>query len=528
LERRVDESALEPDESPPGLGTGPGDVAVPDQSYRLLFERADFGCLLLDASGRLLAINAAAAAWFGQTREHLLGQALPVWLSPESAQRFTIAWPPQPGEPVEGLELDLVGATGATRCVRASFVPTDGRGAAGRQFHCVLHDISDLHSAREQAQQLLHEQAVILDNELVGMARVRNRRAVWHNRALAKMLGYAPGELLDRDARALHADDAEYERIALAAYPLIRAGGVFRAQVELRRKDGSAFWADLCGTALGGDADDSLWSFVDLSAARQAEALRVKSAELAAENRKLRELAQSQRQFGANMAHELRTPLNGIIGMAHLLQRGAARGDETHFARYVGSILLSAQKLLDMVDRILDLNAAEMNRLQLVPQPIDLPALVDETVSLHRSALEAKALNLRVELDPTLTRLQFDPLRFKQVLHAYLDNAIHFSKRQGHIAIRVRAVDHALLRLEVEDDGIGIEAKYLPQLFTQYRQLSEGLTKTHPGIGLSLALTRRIVEAQGGTVGVRSRPGQGSVFHAELPRYQRRPSGGNG
>ena len=524
----MEESPLEFDKSLPDKRVGVGSAVAPADSYRQLFERAPFGCLVLDGSASVRAVNAAAAAWLGQTAEQLLGQALTGWLSPDSAQRFALVWPPQADEPTGGLELDLVGADGATRRVITSLVPADAAAGAGCHFHCVLHDISGLHAAREQAQRLLREQAVILDNELVGMVRVRNRRAVWHNRALAKMLGYAPGELLDRDSRVLHANDAEYERIALAAYPLIRAGGVFRTQLELRRKDGSAFWVDLCGMAIGGDADDSLWSFVDLSAARQAEALRVQSAELAAENRNLRELAHSQRQFGANMAHEMRTPLNGIIGMAHLLQRGTARGDEAHFARFVSSILLSAQKLLGMVDSILDLNAAEMNRMQFLPQPIDLQALVDEAVSLQRSALETKALNLRIELDPTLTGLQFDPLRFKQVLHAYLDNAIHFSAPQGHIVIRVRAVDEALLRLEVEDDGMGIEAKNVPLLFTQYRQLSEGLTKTHPGIGLSLALTRRIVEAQGGTVGVRSRPGQGSVFHAELPRYQWRPNSGKG
>jgi PAS domain S-box-containing protein len=491
---------------------------------RDLMARAPFAYHLLDGEGRFLAVNDTAARWLGQRRDRLRGQALSAYLSDASARQFETELPAlQDGRVRSGLEFDLLAHDGSTRRVGASIVPMlDAQGRCSRS-HWVLHDLSELHAAREQAQRLLCEQSAILDNELVGLVRVHERRAVWHNRALAKMLGYAPGELVGSDSRRLHADENEYLWVGEAAYPLIRTGGVFRTQLNLRRKDGSTIWVDLCGMAIGGDENDSLWSFVDLTAIRQAETLRVRSAELAAENRQLRELARVQRLFGSNMAHELRTPLNGIIGMAHLLLRGGARGDESHFDRYLASILGSAQKLLGMVDRILDVNAAEMDQLPFHPEALSLTPLVDEVIALQRAALDAKGLDLRVELDPALTGLQFDPLRFKQVLQAYLDNAIHFTAPRGHIVVRARALDAARLRLEVEDDGIGIAVKDLPLLFTKYRQLSEGLSKTHPGLGLSLALTRRIVEAQGGSVGVRSRPGEGSVFHADLPRFQWRP-----
>lgn len=117
-----------------------------------------------------------------------------------------------------------------------------------------------------------------------------------------------------------------------------------------------------------------------------------------------------------------------------------------------------------------------------------------------------------------------DPMRLSQVVSHALSNAIRFSHPDGAVAVRARAQGTREFVVEVEDHGVGIAAADLPRLFTPFHQLSQGLARTHEGAGLGLALTRRVVEAMGGTVDVASTPGVGSVFTFTLPREA--PEGG--
>ena len=115
-------------------------------------------------------------------------------------------------------------------------------------------------------------------------------------------------------------------------------------------------------------------------------------------------------------------------------------------------------------------------------------------------------------------RVIVDPARLKQALYNYLSNAIKFSADGGPIQVRAVAEGATRFRIEVEDNGIGIAAEEVPRLFSDFQQLDAGLSKLHQGTGLGLALTRRIVRAQGGDVGVRSTLGQGSLFYLVLDR----------
>ena len=123
-----------------------------------------------------------------------------------------------------------------------------------------------------------------------------------------------------------------------------------------------------------------------------------------------------------------------------------------------------------------------------------------------------------------IDRVTLDPARLKQVLYNYLSNAIKFTNDGGHVQVRARPEGPDMFRLEVEDDGIGIAENDLGRLFVEFQQLDAGAAKRHSGTGLGLALTKRIVEAQGGSVGVRSTPGPGQrlLRHPSLAGRLRR------
>jgi signal transduction histidine kinase len=128
-----------------------------------------------------------------------------------------------------------------------------------------------------------------------------------------------------------------------------------------------------------------------------------------------------------------------------------------------------------------------------------------------------KRIEMTTAIDAAVAAVVTDPGKLRQILYNYISNALKFTADAGRVVIRVAPDEDDHFRVEVEDSGIGIDPDDLPRLFTEFQQLDSSTAKLHQGTGLGLALTRRIVEAQGGRVGVRSTPGQGSVFLAVLP-----------
>jgi signal transduction histidine kinase len=220
-------------------------------------------------------------------------------------------------------------------------------------------------------------------------------------------------------------------------------------------------------------------------------------------------------RFLASVSHELRTPLNGIIGFSELLhdrKLGPVTEDQVDV---LGDILNSSRHLLQLINDVLDLSKVEAGRMEFHPELCRVDRLAHEVRDVVRALADKKALHLAMEVTPALTAY-IDPGRFKQVLYNYLSNAVKFTPQGGSITLRIAAEGDKALRLEVEDTGIGIGANEVPRLFQEFSQLPNS-RHSDQGTGLGLALTRHIVEAQGGTVAVRSEPGRGSVFSATLP-----------
>jgi DNA-binding response OmpR family regulator len=173
-----------------------------------------------------------------------------------------------------------------------------------------------------------------------------------------------------------------------------------------------------------------------------------------------------------------------------------------------------------LINDVLDLSKVEAGKLEFRPEPVDLAILVDDVMGTMRPAADARHIQTTVAVEPDARDAVLDAARLKQILYNYISNAIKFTPEGGRIAVRVRAGADDIVRLEVEDTGIGIAAGDQHRLFVEFQQLDHGAAKQHGGTGLGLALTKRLVERQGGRVGVESEPGTGSLFFAELPRRQ--------
>jgi len=243
--------------------------------------------------------------------------------------------------------------------------------------------------------------------------------------------------------------------------------------------------------------------------------LRSKNEQLARALEAARTATAAKSRFLASVSHELRTPLNGIIGFSELLYDDRLGPVEEGQREVIGDILTSSRHLLQLINDILDLSKVEAGRMEFRPERHRLESLVLEVRDVVRPMAEKKGIEVTMEVPANLCGT-LDPARFKQVLYNYLSNAVKFTPEQGHVTVRVMPEGQNCFRLEVEDTGIGIPEEEIPRLFQEFAQLPNS-RRAEQGTGLGLALTRHIVEAQGGSVSVRSTPGAGSVFSAVLP-----------
>ena len=248
---------------------------------------------------------------------------------------------------------------------------------------------------------------------------------------------------------------------------------------------------------------------------RQLEAvLKERNFDLAAAWKQADSANSARRTFLSNMSHELRTPMSCIMGITELARR---RTDDPEMLKLLGRTMGAARHMLDTINDILEWSSIDGQQLQLDCVGFALPALLERMSMLMSDRLAERGLQLHIELAPALAGqpLRGDPARLLQVIHHLVGNAIKFTDA-GSVTVRAGlAEDNAgdvLLRIEVEDTGIGISEADQKRLFNAFEQVDSSSTRQHGGSGLGLAIARRLVELMGGEVGVSSLPGKGSTF----------------
>ena len=219
--------------------------------------------------------------------------------------------------------------------------------------------------------------------------------------------------------------------------------------------------------------------------------------------------------FLANMSHELRTPLNAILGFSSMMRRDpqltASQSENLHI------INRSGEHLLNLINDVLEMAKIEAGRLQLDIAPFDLGSLVQDVTEMMQIRAQEKGLWLQLEQPAEFPRyIKSDEARIRQILINLINNAVKFTE-QGGITLRLKGQTNARyhLLIEVEDSGAGIAPKDQTRLFEPFVQLTEG--STQHGTGLGLAITRQFVKLMGGSIGVESAQGQGSLFRIDLP-----------
>ena len=217
-------------------------------------------------------------------------------------------------------------------------------------------------------------------------------------------------------------------------------------------------------------------------------------------------------EFLAVVSHELRSPLNAMLGWAKLLHRSKLdEGTVTHAAE---AIERNARSQAQLIEELLDISRIVAGNLRLDLHAIDLAPVIEAAVDDVSPTAEAKAIHLRVSLDPLTEPVLGDPSRLKQVVWNLLSNAVKFTPQGGSVEVRLARAESGA-RIMVSDTGKGIKAEFLPHIFDRYRQEGQDASK---GLGLGLNIVRSLVELHGGTTQAESRgEGQGATFSVTLP-----------
>ena len=254
------------------------------------------------------------------------------------------------------------------------------------------------------------------------------------------------------------------------------------------------------------------------------ENLNRRSEELAAANLRISEADHMKSVFLANMSHELRTPLNSIIGFSEVLASRLEGDIDQKFMGFIDNIHTSGTHLLEIINDILDLSKIEAGKGELNISEVALPSVVESVKRVIKGVTRQRSISVETSFPDDLPNFQGDAVRIKQILYNLLSNAVKFSYDGGRVVVAagMMEVEESPLKkrsifFSVKDDGIGIAPADHENIFNEFQQAEDSLSRSRGGTGLGLAITSRLVDLHGGSIFLESKLGEGSTFTVVLP-----------
>jgi len=402
------------------------------------------------------------------------------------------------------------------------------RGAKGRYLGRVWYfrDISEIVNSRRamEASELRYRTAFQTTLDAIAITTLKDGRYLDVNRAFVEKLGYSSEELIGRSSLKLNiwVDPQERQHFV---QKIASGEHVLNFEARFRRKDGSEFWGIFSVSHMELNGQACLLSITrDITASKLAQEelaeyrkhleqlVEKRTAELSAAKEAAEAASVAKSAFLANMSHEIRTPLNAITGMAYLIRRS---GLSTAQSAQMDKLEAANEHLLSIINAVLELSKIEAGKLALAETPLRVESVIGNVLSMLSERASAKNLLLNSQFDALPPNLLGDQTALQQALLNYAVNAIKFTET-GSVTLRASIVDNqsdsALLRFEVEDTGIGIDAEVMPRLFSAFEQADNTTTRKYGGTGLGLAIARRLAELMGGSAGACSQLGKGSTF----------------
>jgi signal transduction histidine kinase len=243
-----------------------------------------------------------------------------------------------------------------------------------------------------------------------------------------------------------------------------------------------------------------------------------KIAELSERNIELFKANKIKSEFLANISHEFRTPLNAILGFAQVLRDKPGVIKKEKAQRYAENILNSGNRLLNMINDLLDLAKTEAGKMELRIEQTSIPQLCKGLKASFSSLTKKKKIKVKLIVDKNIPMLSTDPGKVQQILYNFLSNAVKFTPQRGKIEIRAGLLtDENTVRIAVADNGCGIAEADKEKIFEKFRQADGSITRESTGSGLGLAISRELAAMLAGSIGMESELDKGSTFWLDIP-----------
>lgn len=341
------------------------------------------------------------------------------------------------------------------------------------------------------------------------------------NTGAERVYGYSASEMLGQQVQLLLPPDRRHEE-AFILDQLRQNKRIEHYETMRRHKEGKLIVVSLTVSPLK-NADGEIIGISKIARditdrKKTEEQLSLSSERISLANAELARAARLKDEFLAGMSHELRTPLNAILGLSEALLEEIFGALSHEQREHLTTIEQSGRHLLELINDILDLSKVESGKMELEIQPIPIQQLCDSSLSFVKQQAHLKRIRLECRIDDTLTEVEVDERRIRQVLVNLLSNAVKFTLDGGGVQLQVRADSfRETVEFSVTDTGIGIAPENIGKLFQPFVQLDSSLSRRYAGTGLGLALVRRICELHGGSVTLESQEGKGSRFTITLP-----------
>jgi len=376
----------------------------------------------------------------------------------------------------------------------------------------VARDITDRkRNELENIRQKQYFESLISNSPVAIVVLDNNERIVSSNPAFERLYGYSSKEILGADLDSLITTDETREEASRYSQQVMTEA--VHAISKRKRKDGSLVDVELFGVPVivAGEKAGAFAMYHDISETTRARQV-------------AEEASRAKSEFLANMSHEIRTPMNGVIGMLELALDTQLTSEQRD---YLQISLQSAEALLTLLNDILDFSKIEAKKLELEKISFNLRTTVEDVAYTLAKRAEDKGLELACLIHPDLaTDLRGDPSRIRQVIINLVGNAIKFTQ-QGEIVIRAEATaqteKEATVHFSVQDTGVGIPYDRQVAVFERFTQADGSTTRKYGGTGLGLTISKQLVEAMGGQIGVESTPGVGTTFWFDIT-FEKQPA----